>query len=60
YSPDLNPIEKCWAKIKLILRTLKARTAEALDPAITEAIAAITSQDAMGWIQYCGYQHTKC
>jgi transposase len=60
YSPDLNPIEQCWAKIKLVLRTLKARTAEALDPAITEAIAAITPQDAIGWLQYCGYRHTKC
>ena len=60
YSPDLNPIEKCWAKIKLVLRTLKARTAETLDPAIAEAIAAITAQDAMGWLHHCGYQHTEC
>ncbi|PYP83207.1 MAG: IS630 family transposase, partial [Candidatus Angelobacter sp. Gp1-AA117] len=52
--------EKCWAKIKLVLRTLKARTAETLDPAIAEAIAAITAQDAMGWLHHCGYQHTKC
>ena len=59
YSPDLNPIEKCWAKIKLVLRTLKARTAEALDPAITEAITAITSQDAMGWLHHCGYRYSK-
>lgn len=55
YSPDLNPIEKCWAKIKLILRTLKARTAEALDPAITQAIASITAENASGWVQHCGY-----
>lgn len=60
YSPDLNPIEKCWAKIKLVLRALKARTAEALDPAISEALAAITAQDAIGWLHHCGYQHTKC
>jgi transposase len=60
YSPDLNPIEKCWAKIKLILRTLKARTAEALDPAISEAIATISSQDAIGWLHHCGYRYSKC
>lgn len=60
YSPDLNPIENCWAKIKLVLRTLKARTAEALEPAISEAIAAITAQDAIGWLHHCGYQYTKC
>ena len=60
YSPDLNPIEKCWAKIKLILRTLKARTAAALDPAISEAIAAISSQDAIGWLHHCRYRYSKC
>ena len=60
YSPDLNPIEKCWAKIKGILRSLKARTAEALDPAITQAIAAISSDNALGWLQHCGYGHIKC
>jgi transposase len=60
YSPDLNPIEKCWAKIKLILRSLKARTAEALDPAVTQAIAAISPDNALGWLRHCGYGHTKC
>lgn len=55
YSPDLNPIEKCWAKIKLVLRSFKARTAEALDPAITQAIASIAAQDAWGWMNHCGY-----
>ena len=59
YSPDLNPIEKCWAKIKQVLRTLKARTAEALDPAITQALASITSENALAWLHHCGYQHTK-
>lgn len=55
YSPDLNPIEKCWAKIKQMLRTLKARTAEALDPAITQALASITSANALAWLHHCGY-----
>ena len=40
YSPDLNPIEKAWSKIKQILRTIKARSNETLDQAITEALQA--------------------
>lgn len=59
YSPDFNPIEKCWAKIKQILRSLKARTAEALDEAITQALASITTENARGWFQHCGYQITQ-
>lgn len=59
YSPDFNPIEKCWAKIKQILRSLKARTAEALDEAITQALACITAENARGWFQHCGYQITQ-
>lgn len=60
YSPDLNPIEQCWAKVKQILRTLKARTVATLDPAITEAVAAITSDNALAWLHHCGYDYTKC
>lgn len=41
YSPDLNPIEKAWAKLKQLLRTAKARTAEALEQAIAELLPAI-------------------
>jgi transposase len=48
YSPDFSPIEECWSKIKAILRTKAARTLERLWQAITEAFAAITSQDAQG------------
>lgn len=59
YSPDLNPIEKCWAKVKQILRTLKARTAATLEPAITEALAAITPDNALAWLRHCGYGYTK-
>jgi transposase len=49
YSPDFNPIEQCWSKIKLILRTLKARSAEALEQAVTQALAAITPENARAW-----------
>jgi transposase len=55
YSPDLAPIERCWSKLKSILRTAKARTREALDDAIAQALATITPSDARGWFQHCGY-----
>lgn len=55
YSPDLNPIEKMWSKIKAFLRKAKARTQEALEKAIKEALEAVTPQDALGWFGSCGY-----
>jgi transposase len=54
YSPDVSPIEACWSKSKAILRTKAARTLEGLGQAITEAFAAITSQDAQGWFTHAG------
>lgn len=59
YSPDLNPIEKMWSKIKAILRTLKARTKESLINAVAKALDSITASDARGWFKSCGYQYTK-
>jgi len=53
YSPDLNPIEKTWAKLKQLLRSAKARTAEALDRAITEALKQITADNAVAWFRTC-------
>ena len=58
YSPDLNPIEKMWSKVKAILRTLKARTEESLINAIAKALEAITDDDAKGWFESCGYMNT--
>ena len=55
YSPDLSPIEECWSKVKTLLRAKAARTLEALEQAIAEALAAITSQDAHGWFAHVGY-----
>ena len=55
YSPDLNPIEKCWSKIKTYLRKAKARTREALEQALKEALLLITEKDASGWFKSCGY-----
>ena len=55
YSPDLNPIEKAWSKFKAILRKLAARSYEALENAICEALKAVTSTDAAGFFGSCGY-----
>jgi transposase len=55
YSPDLNPIEKAWSKFKQFLRTAKARTAEALDQAVIEALKTITADNAAAWFRHCGY-----
>jgi len=55
YSPDLNPIEKAWSKFKQFLRAVKARTAQALDQAITEALKTITADNAAAWFRCCGY-----
>ena len=55
YSPDFNPIEQAWSKVKQILRSLKARTAEALEAAVAEALAAITAANAIAWFSHCGY-----
>jgi transposase len=60
YSPDLNPIEKMWSKVKSILRTIKARTRETLINAIAAALEQITAQDAQGWFESCGYRYNKC
>ncbi len=51
YSPDLNPIEKAWAKLKQLLREAKARTKETLDQAITEALPCITPDNAKAWFR---------
>lgn len=55
YSPDLNPIEAMWSKIKTYLRSAKARTFNALLDAIALALRTITPQDAQGWFSLCGY-----
>jgi transposase len=51
YSPDLNPIEKAWAKLKQLLRAAKARSKETLDQAITEALPHITPANAHAWFR---------
>jgi transposase len=55
YSPDLNPIEEAFAKLKALLRDAAARTHEALLEALRAALAAITPADARGYFTHCGY-----
>lgn len=55
YSPDFSPIEQAWSKLKERLRRLGARTREALQDAIAQALDLITAQDAPGWFRHCGY-----
>ena len=55
YSPDFNPIEKCWAKVKQSLRSAKARTLEVLQDAVAQALTCITPQNASAWFAHCGY-----
>ena len=58
YSPDLNPIEPAWAKVKAGLRRVAARTVDALREACGPALAAITPQDAAGFFRHCGYSQS--
>ncbi len=55
YSPDMNPIELAWSKLKALLRTVGARSREALEQAIPGALATVTSRNAHGWFRHAGY-----
>jgi transposase len=55
YSPDLNPIEMMWSKVKALLRKAQARNHPDLLKAIAAALSAVTPQDALGWFAACGY-----
>jgi transposase len=55
YSPDFNPIEKCWAQLKQHLRAAKARTLSALELAVTTAFTALTADQAKAYFNLCGY-----
>ena len=56
YSPDLNPIEEAFSKIKGLIRKAQARSREALLEAIGAAISALSAQDARGFFGHCGYR----
>lgn len=55
YSPDFNPIENCWSKLKEYLRSQKSRTNQELDQAISKAIDLVTEKDIIGWFTHCCY-----
>ncbi len=56
YSPDLNPIEEAFSKIKDMVRKVGARTREALEEAIAMALSALTPEDVAGWFAHAGYR----
>ena len=55
YSPDFNPIEEMWSKVKTLLRSAKARCFNDLVEAVGQAIEAVTINDIQGWFKSCGY-----
>lgn len=55
YSPDLNPIEKLWSKVKAILRKLRIRSLDALDTAIRFALSCVSADECAGWFRCAGY-----
>lgn len=55
YSPDLNPIEKMWSKVKASMRKMKARTEKELNRAISESLKRVSADDSLGWFNSCGY-----
>jgi transposase len=59
YSPDFNPIENMWSKVKGHLRSAAARTPEALRQAVTDALRAVTPADCHGFFRNCGYATAK-
>ena len=56
YSPDLNPTEQSFAKVKGLLRKARARTREALIEAMGAALSAVSDRDASGFLGHCGYR----
>jgi transposase len=55
YSPDFNPIEEAFSKIKGLMRKVEARSRQALVDAIGQAISMVTAEDAQGFFDHCGY-----
>lgn len=59
YSPDFNPIENCWSKVKQRLRTVAARTFDTLTDAVADAISRVTADDCHGFFANTGYAQAK-
>jgi transposase len=58
YSPDLDPLEPCWSKIKTHLRKVKARTLDLLYKGLAEGLRLVTAKDIRGWFAHCVYNFT--
>jgi transposase len=58
YSPDMNPAEQLWSKLKAFLRALKARTLDTLIDGVRDGLRRVTSSDVIGWFDHCGYVAT--
>jgi len=56
YSPDMNPIEEAFSKVKQLLRKAKARTLEVLFGATAQALDVVSADDAYGYFEHCGYK----
>ncbi len=59
YSPDFNPIEEMFSKIKEFLRAAAARTVDALIDAMGDALRSVTPGDILGWFEHCGYRYVQ-
>lgn len=59
YSPDFNPIENMWSKVKAKLRSIAARSIDSLHDAIATALATVTPADCTGFFRHCGYATTS-
>ncbi len=59
YSPEWNPIELCWAKVKSWLRSAAARTREGLRAVVAEALSRVRVEEVARWIRHCGYRLTS-
>jgi transposase len=55
YSPDFNPIEKCWSQVKQLLRAAKARSLSSLEYRVSEALASVTPLHVQACFRHCGY-----
>ena len=58
YSPDLNPIEMMWSKVKAYLRRAAARTEINLNDAVAQALQTVNNKDAAAWLRHCNYGYT--
>lgn len=56
YSPEFNAVEELWSKVKHLVRRARADTAAALREALAAAVAALTCEDAEGWLRHAGYR----